>query len=67
MDKRKLLSGKFLFTVVTALIFAYATYAKILSSEQVYGIIMLVVGFYFGKKDETSKNTTHTTDVINNN
>ena len=56
MDFNKLLSGKYFFTVITALVFLYSVYAKILNGEQVYGIITLVVAFYFGKKNEELKN-----------
>lgn len=42
--------GKFIFTVVTAGIFAYAVVSKVLNGEQTYGIIMLVVAFYFSKQ-----------------
>ena len=48
----KIFSGKFVFTVITALVFAYAVYSKILNGEQVYGVIMLVVAFYFNKNNE---------------
>lgn len=49
---QKIFSGKFIFTVVTSFIFAYAVYAKIMNGEQVYGVIMLVVSAYFGRKTE---------------
>lgn len=42
-------SGKFLFTIITAAVFAYATYTKMLTNEQIHGIIMLVVIAYFNK------------------
>ena len=45
----KLYSGKFLFTVITGLVFAYASYSKLLNGEQIYGVIMLVVAFYFNR------------------
>lgn len=45
--------GKFIFTVVTAGIFAYAVVSKVLNGEQTYGIIMLVVAFYFSKQTTT--------------
>ena len=45
----KIFSGKFVFTVITGLVFAYAVYSKLLNGEQVYGVIMLVVAFYFNK------------------
>ncbi len=51
----KIFSGKYLFTVLTGLIFAYAVYAKILNGEQVYGVIMLVVSFYFSKTNGENK------------
>ena len=51
MDLSKLTSGKFIFTVMTALVFAYSVYTKILTSEQIFGVIMLVVTAYFNKKE----------------
>lgn len=54
-DLNKLLSGKFIFTVVTALVFAYATYKRLLTNEQIQGVIMLVVGAYFFRKVEEPK------------
>jgi len=50
----KLYSGKFLFTVITGLVFAYASYSKLLNGEQIYGVIMLVVAFYFNKPQQTN-------------
>lgn len=50
----KFFSGKFVFTVITGLVFAYAAYAKILNGEQIYGVIMLIVAFYFNKKEESN-------------
>lgn len=52
LNPSKLLSGKFLFTVITAFVFAYAVSAKILNADQTYGVIMLVVAAYFGKPSE---------------
>jgi len=52
MELNKLLSGRFIFTVVTSLVFAYAVFTKMLTNEQIYGIIALVLSFYFGKKEE---------------
>jgi len=49
MNLDKLLSGKYFFTVVTAFVFLYGAQSKLLTGEQVYGIIMLVVAFYFSK------------------
>ena len=48
----KLLSGRFIFTVVTAIVFAWASYGKILTSDQIAGIILVVVAFYFNKNKE---------------
>ena len=45
----KVFSGKFVFTVLTGLVFAYAAYSKVLNGEQIYGVIMLVVAFYFNR------------------
>ncbi len=45
----KLTSGKFLFTVITAVVFAYSVYAKILSADKITEIILLVVYAYFNK------------------
>ena len=47
----KLLSGRYMFTVITALVFGWASFAKILSNEQIISIIMLVIGFYFNRTD----------------
>lgn len=49
LNKNKIFSGKFLFTIMTSVVFAYSTYSKILTGEQVYGVIMLVVAAYFGR------------------
>lgn len=49
----KIWSGKFLFTLVTAGVFGFASWRGILSSEQIHAIILLVVTFYFNKKKET--------------
>jgi hypothetical protein len=58
MDKMtpfKIFSGKFVFTVITALVFAYSAWAKVLNGEQIYGVIMLVVAFYFNKNQEQTE------------
>ena len=52
MDLNKLLSGKYFFTVTTAIVFLYAVYSKTLNGEQIYGIIMLVVAAYFGRNNK---------------
>ena len=48
----KLTSGRFLFTVVTAMVFAWSSVYDLLSSEQVVSVVMLVVAFYFHKNRE---------------
>ncbi len=55
----KIFSGKFIFTIITGLVFGYAAYAKILSGEQIYGIIMLVVSFYFSRSTGQSNGKPH--------
>jgi len=47
----KLWSGRFIFTIVTALVFAWAAYTKVLTNEQVSAIILLIITFYFGRPD----------------
>lgn len=49
---KKLLSGKFIFTIVTAGVFAWASYSRVLTDAQIAAIIMLVIGFYFHKKQD---------------
>ena len=49
----KIFSGRWIFTVITAMVFAYAVYSKILNNEQIHTIIMLVIAFYFSKNPET--------------
>lgn len=51
---RKIFSGQYLFTIVTAGVFAYAVANKLLDGEKVYGIIMLVIAFYFGSGKQTT-------------
>ena len=46
----KLTSGRFIFTVVTALVFGWASYTKTLTNEQMVSVITLVVAFYFFKQ-----------------
>jgi hypothetical protein len=45
----KLLSGRFIFTVITALIFAQMAMSGRVSSEQAMATITLVIAFYFNK------------------
>lgn len=48
----KLLSGRFIFTVITAVVFFWASFTHILTNEQIVSIIMLIIGFYFNKNRE---------------
>jgi len=50
----KVFSGRFIFAVVTALVFAYAVYTKQLGPDKIYEIIIFVIGFYFGKNQVTN-------------
>ena len=50
--KDKILSGRFLFTVITAIVFMWASMTGVLTNEQIVSIIMLVISFYFTKKKE---------------
>ena len=48
----KLLSGRYFLTISAGVVFAYATYAKILDSQAVSAIVTAVFISYFNKKDE---------------
>jgi len=47
----KLLSGRYLLTVISGLVFAYAVYTKQLSAEATASIISMVFVSYFNKKN----------------
>ena len=49
----KLLSGRYLLTVIVGSIFAYLSITKYLSPEMVIDVIKLVAMFYFLKKETT--------------
>ena len=53
MDKilAKLTSGRFLFTIIAALVFAYCAITKILPIDKVHEIILIVVYAYFSRQD----------------
>lgn len=51
-------SGKFLFTITCALVFAYLSVKGILPSDKVYDIILIVVYAYFTKKSEETRGET---------
>jgi hypothetical protein len=52
----KFLSGRWIFTVISAVVFAYMTYVGRISGEQAMALIMLVVSFYFTRADRTPTN-----------
>jgi len=49
----KLLSGRFIFTVVAAFVFAVLAIGKIMPVDKVYEIILIVVYAYFSRQDRT--------------
>lgn len=53
---KKLISGRFLLTVISGLVFAYATYAKLLDSQAVSAVLSLVFVSYFNKKENGEHN-----------
>lgn len=50
-DWSKLLSGRLWLTFISGLVFAYATYAKILEAQAVSAIIVAVFTSYFQRQD----------------
>ena len=48
---KKLSSGRFLLTIATAVVFVYATVAKILPSEAVASVVSTVFAIYFLKNE----------------
>ena len=48
---QKLLSGRFIFTVISALVFSQMAISGKISGEQAMSIIMLVITFYFSRTD----------------
>lgn len=52
---QKLMSGRFLFTVIAALVFAYVSVTKVLPVDKVYEVILLVVYAYFSKNNGAQK------------
>ena len=46
-----LTSGRFWLTIITGLVFAYSVYAKILTSEVIATIIVMVFTNYFNKRE----------------
>ena len=58
MDKyiEKILSGRFIFTVTCALVFAYLSITKVLTIDKVTEIILIVVYAYFNRADRKQEN-----------
>ena len=54
----KISSGKWVLTVISGVVFAYATFKGILSAEAVASIVSMVFVSYFNKKDDYDGNTT---------
>ena len=52
----KLLSGRFIFTIVAALVFAILSVRGIMPVDKVYEIILIVVYAYFSRQDRTQPN-----------
>lgn len=53
--KNKLMSGRFLLTILTGLAFAYCVITKTLTAEAITGVIMMVFTAYFNRDDRTKK------------
>ena len=45
----KLLSGRFIFTIVAAIVFAYCSFKHILAPDKIYDILQVVIVAYFVK------------------
>jgi hypothetical protein len=52
----KLLSGRFIFTIVAALVFAYCAIKGILAPDKIYDILQVVIVAYFVKGAAQSNN-----------
>lgn len=51
----KLLSGRFIFTVVAASVFAILSVNKTLPVDKVYELILIVIYAYFSRQDRSNK------------
>jgi hypothetical protein len=49
----KLLSGRFIFTLITAFVFAVLALEKILPADKVMEVILIVIYAYFNRGDRT--------------
>jgi hypothetical protein len=54
----KIMSGRWLFTIATAVVFVYASLSGKLTNEQIVSITMLVLTFYFAR-DRKNEGGTH--------
>jgi hypothetical protein len=52
----KLASGKFIFTMVAAITFAYLAITKVLPVDKVQEVILIVIYAYFNKKQDNKIN-----------
>jgi len=48
---KKIVSGRFVLTVLSGIVFAYATYAKLLEAQAVSAILTAVFMSYFSRSD----------------
>lgn len=49
MNINKLLSAKWLISILTTLVFCYLSIVQTISAEQFMTVFVMVVGFYFGQ------------------
>lgn len=54
---KKLTSGRFILTIIAGLVFAYATYTKILEAQAVSAILIYVFTSYFDKNKTDGSNS----------
>ena len=50
----KLLSGRFLLTIIAGTVFAYATWKRLLEAQAVSAIIVMVFQAYFSRTDRSA-------------
>lgn len=52
----KIMSGRFIFTVIAAFVFAYLACTSRLTSDKVMEVILIVIYAYFQRSDRKSEN-----------
>jgi len=52
----KLLSGRFIFTIVTSIVFAFLAITSKLSADKVMEVILIVIYAYFNRGDRVQQN-----------